>query len=493
MATRIQLRRDTNTNWSGTNPTLSDGEPGYDKTRNIYKVGDGATTWANLGPANTHADFGATTDDAISFRVSGDAYPRFVVDADGTLRWGSGASAPDTDLFRQQPGWIRTNSHFELGGVLRHTNVKSIDTQFGIQSQGAARIGAVVRGAASQTANLQEWQNSAGTTIARVSNNGNFVAESSAMYFRSNAASAARIYFGAGDDTNLYRAEANILKTDDTFEISSGNSLKFSGNIQMDWATSRILETSGTQGLIVRPYANTYKALSVRGHASQSANLQEWQDSAGTVLGSISSTGFFNTTGSIRSTASGAGAQAISSLISGEGAVRWEALGDGKLQWGDGVGARDTNLYREAANTLKTDDFLHVGGAIKSNAGTAIDGQLVAQNAVTSRVGAIIRGVASQTANLQEWQNSAGTVVARVAPGGQLSIIAKEMLVRDTASNPLGGFDADGTLRYWAAGLEQTTVGAAGAASALPANPTKYLKVKDSAGATLVIPAFAAA
>ena len=40
-------------------------------------------------------------------------------------------------------------------------------------------------------------------------------------------------------------------------------------------------------------------------------------------------------------------------------------------------------------------------------------------------------------------------------------------------------------------GNEQTTVGAAGGASALPATPTKYLKVRDSAGATLVIPAYA--
>lgn len=53
------------------------------------------------------------------------------------------------------------------------------------------------------------------------------------------------------------------------------------------------------------------------------------------------------------------------------------------------------------------------------------------------------------------------------------------------------GFDTSGP-RWFVSGLEQTTVGAAGAASALPATPTKYLKVKDSAGTTLVIPAYAA-
>ena len=40
---------------------------------------------------------------------------------------------------------------------------------------------------------------------------------------------------------------------------------------------------------------------------------------------------------------------------------------------------------------------------------------------------------------------------------------------------------------------EQTTVGAAGAASALPATPSKYLILKDSAGTEYVVPAYAKA
>jgi len=38
----------------------------------------------------------------------------------------------------------------------------------------------------------------------------------------------------------------------------------------------------------------------------------------------------------------------------------------------------------------------------------------------------------------------------------------------------------------------QTTVGAAGSASALPANPTKYIKITDETGTQLVIPAYKA-
>jgi hypothetical protein len=56
----------------------------------------------------------------------------------------------------------------------------------------ATTIGAVIRGAASQTANLQEWQNSAGSIIARVSSVGDFISQSvlSSWGIRNNSANA---------------------------------------------------------------------------------------------------------------------------------------------------------------------------------------------------------------------------------------------------------------------------------------------------------------
>jgi len=49
MANKIQLRRDTATNWSRINPVLADGEPGLDITNNKIKLGDGTTPWNTLG------------------------------------------------------------------------------------------------------------------------------------------------------------------------------------------------------------------------------------------------------------------------------------------------------------------------------------------------------------------------------------------------------------------------------------------------------------
>ena len=49
--------------------------------------------------------------------------------------------------------------------------------------------------------------------------------------------------------------------------------------------------------------------------------------------------------------------------VTGEAASRFQILASGKLEIGDGTNPYDTNLYRSAANTLKTDDSLVIAGA----------------------------------------------------------------------------------------------------------------------------------
>ena len=45
---RIQIRRDTTTNWSSSNPVLALGEIGCDMTLHRLKVGDGVSNWTSL-------------------------------------------------------------------------------------------------------------------------------------------------------------------------------------------------------------------------------------------------------------------------------------------------------------------------------------------------------------------------------------------------------------------------------------------------------------
>ena len=63
---RIFLRRDTAANWSVTSPNpiiLAEGEPGFDTTNQILKIGDGVTAWNDLaqfqGPTGATGPAGA--------------------------------------------------------------------------------------------------------------------------------------------------------------------------------------------------------------------------------------------------------------------------------------------------------------------------------------------------------------------------------------------------------------------------------------------------
>jgi hypothetical protein len=45
---RIQVRRGTSTEWSNVNPILAVGEPGFDTSNGVLKIGDGAAAWNTL-------------------------------------------------------------------------------------------------------------------------------------------------------------------------------------------------------------------------------------------------------------------------------------------------------------------------------------------------------------------------------------------------------------------------------------------------------------
>lgn len=65
MANRIQLRRDTTSNWANVNPILSDGEMGYDIVTNEIRIGNGSNTWSQLS-GNTISGGGANFGNIIT-------------------------------------------------------------------------------------------------------------------------------------------------------------------------------------------------------------------------------------------------------------------------------------------------------------------------------------------------------------------------------------------------------------------------------------------
>jgi len=65
MATRIQVRRGTNTQWNTTDPILNIGEFGYSTTDSQFKIGDGTTIWSELDYVPSATSLGSSLGDYI--------------------------------------------------------------------------------------------------------------------------------------------------------------------------------------------------------------------------------------------------------------------------------------------------------------------------------------------------------------------------------------------------------------------------------------------
>ena len=169
--------------------------------------------------------------------------------------------------------------------------------------------------------------------------------------------------------------------------------------------------------------SSSTKPLIIKGASSQTANLQEWQDSSGTLLMNVTSGGdlglsairatggsiqrafFDKTTESVRvvpATASYIGLVVRAAASQTADLQQWQTSG------GSGIAAVTASgrIWAPAVTVNST--------------GTAVSGSqfsVVLTNAST--IGAAIKAAASQTANLQEWQNSSGTVLASVNASGQ--------------------------------------------------------------------------
>jgi hypothetical protein len=88
-----------------------------------------------------------------------------------------------------------------------------------------------------------------------------------------------------------------------------------------------------------------------------------------------------NFTGTLRGThASDPAQQSFATQVTADTFDRWRALISGQLEWGTGAGARDTFLYRDAVNSLKTN------GAFTASKLTVIDASLRPVRGLTGTV-----------------------------------------------------------------------------------------------------------
>jgi len=71
VAIQIQVRRDSAANWTSANPTLAQGEPGFETDTNKLKIGDGTTVWSSL--PYYAADISGSIDDLSDVDTSSSA------------------------------------------------------------------------------------------------------------------------------------------------------------------------------------------------------------------------------------------------------------------------------------------------------------------------------------------------------------------------------------------------------------------------------------
>ena len=321
-------------------------------------------------------------------------------------------------------------------------------------------IGLGVRGVASQTADYLQIQNSAGSVRAYISAG---AVIGTAVGFANLANTGTYLDTSTNTMTFIQRVAATPV-------LAVRGAVSQTGNLQ-EWQLSdgtirSRVDSAGTilagattnygAALSVQAIFSFDKAVVVRGAASQTANLQEWQLDGGTILGSISSSGAltFGTqavrdanltvAGSTHSFLSGASGNVqinmtsnstlgFSNLYMGVTSTTTASdrrfrlfVGGGNVSGQSGASINEGTLQiREVVNStsVETIRMLFMRGGEVLVGAAASTGTLASTFGLTtlsaSTVGLVVRGSASQSADLQQWQNNSGGVDAKIATGGR--------------------------------------------------------------------------
>lgn len=248
---------------------------------------------------------------------------------------------------------------------------------------------------------------------------------------------------------------------------AAGSNTQIQFNNSGVFGASSNLTYSGGQLLVTSPATSTVPAV-IKGFSGQTANLQQWQNSSGTVLAAVSASGSLGvgatnpdsaTQAYITQTTTGSQANALRTKGPGSSVGNWRGrivaggdntafiMGEYNSQaWLGGHNAvltawNDFHIQPDGAANL-----LIAAGAADSPTGRMGVGISSPQAKVhikthsTSVPNLILEGVSSQTANLQEWQNSSGVVLSAISSAGDLISNTTTGTKIGTATNQKLGF-----------------------------------------------------
>jgi hypothetical protein len=367
------------------------------------------------------------------------------IGSNGAFAWGDVAHAginatSDTALSRNAAGIVEINSG--TAGQYRDLILRNI------VAASSATIPVTVKGAASQTANLTEWQNSAGTVLSAFDFAGKLgvgtASPETTLHVKSSNASG--MIF---ERTNSLNSNIEFRNSTDSmfvgisgvedFVIGTSNNLDASGILTVTRAGNvGIGENSPGANLQVNAETAATKGLIVKAAASQIANLTEWQNSAGTVLASITKDGYVHLpsgSASVPSLKIGAGTDGIA-VSSASTFMNFILSGTTRLQFGTanmrfaGTGTASApayswidyataGMYINALGVNNPPALSHVGNLV-AEFNFYRGASLYSRSAAYPALSLIAH--ASQSGNIQEWQNSAGAALALVNSGGDIEI-----------------------------------------------------------------------
>jgi hypothetical protein len=247
--------------------------------------------------------------------------------------------------------------------------VASDNNAFLLSTAAAGNTGLIIRGIASQTGDLLQFEDSTTTINLRVNSAGQIQAPQPAkqgLVVKAATTLTATITNAVGNGTTVTYTATNTFTAGQTVTITGVTPSAY------NLTSVTIATASSSQFTVTNAATGTYVSGGTA-TVAQSANLQEWQDTAGTVLGKIDATGNITLSGS-----------------SGQVNLAVGTNGNSQLTT-YGIGA--------------------FGGGANGNI------QLYSRATTATRVGFVAYGATSQTADLLQTQTSAGVNFAIGANG----------------------------------------------------------------------------
>lgn len=342
-----------------------------------------ATSYDRFASATTayHWYTNAGGDQALAGRVAADAQERFLVFGSGEIRWGSGAAVADTNLYRASADVLASDDQIRS---VRATNVTAFSA-----------------------------------TVAGDSN------------IRYSVQADGLITWGPGNavgDTTLQRTAPTTLVTNSNFTSNrAAGTTAFSTFVPADTVNRWIISTNGQMS---------------------------WSDgtaAADVSFGRIGANQLRFTDADVQSRRAATTNNAFSTHVTGDTFNRWDVRADGSIRWGSGTAAGDVILYRLAADRLATDDRFSVfapaasvglevsaQGDVSSRFVFRTDGKMeIGSGAVAADVN-LYRNAADQLKTDDKFLAVAGIGVGNTTAATTLGAVTRRMEIFDAAGASLG-------------------------------------------------------